>query len=489
MTSLPEMDSLPGYELRERLGRGGMSVVFRAWQPSLNRDVALKVLLPELSEDASFIDQFLREARTVGNLQHVHIVPIFDYGVVAPYSYLVMPLLSGGTLVERVLRKPVERALLIDLVEVAQFLVRISDALDYAHQRGIVHCDIKPANILFDQHGMPFLSDFGIASMVSSKTQPFDRMEYLAGSILYLAPELWNGEAPLPSVDQYALALVVYTLLAGVHPFSAEQASPAAVMYGHMHEQPIGLDALRREVSAETAEVVARAMSKKPADRYPTVSLFARAFERSVFKDQGGQFIVDNRSDQDNKSASVPTWALASTRIARHEPVRATRRGLAYQRIPTERVFISYRRADSSISVGRLYERLVKEFGSELIFRDIDSIPLGANFKEYLADVIRGCMVSVVMIGPQWLSMQDDFKRRRLDNPDDFVRVEIEMALMIGIPVIPVLVDGAFMPSTSDLPPSLAPLVFCNGLALRTDPDFVNDTARLISGLRAYVYA
>jgi formylglycine-generating enzyme required for sulfatase activity len=152
-------------------------------------------------------------------------------------------------------------------------------------------------------------------------------------------------------------------------------------------------------------------------------------------------------------------------------------------------VFISYRREDSRHQAGRLYDRLVAHFGSEQVFKDVDSIPLGLDFREVLTERVAGCDVFIAVIGDAWLSIAGKSGTRRLDDPGDFVRIEIEAALSRRIPVIPVLVGDSSVPQADELPESLRGLSFRNGLPVRPDPDFHNDMDRLIRGIEDVVSA
>lgn len=152
-------------------------------------------------------------------------------------------------------------------------------------------------------------------------------------------------------------------------------------------------------------------------------------------------------------------------------------------------IFLSYRRDDSAETAGRLFDRLAQQFGRAAIFKDVDSIPPGANFAHYISGVMQGCSVVLAVIGPRWLNATDASGRRRLDDPSDFVRIEIETALARGIPVIPVLVQGATMPPSEALPPSLRELALRNAIPARPDPDFHADVARLIAALTPLVPA
>lgn len=146
-------------------------------------------------------------------------------------------------------------------------------------------------------------------------------------------------------------------------------------------------------------------------------------------------------------------------------------------------IFSSYRRADSASETGRLYDRLVERYGRTQVFKDVDSIPAGVDFSDYIAESIQASDVALVVIGPRWLSASSGFAQRRLDDPADFVRIEIETALRLGVPVIPVLVGGASLPSARRLPESLRPLLRQNGLQLRQDPDFSHDAERIFAAV------
>lgn len=147
------------------------------------------------------------------------------------------------------------------------------------------------------------------------------------------------------------------------------------------------------------------------------------------------------------------------------------------------KVFISYRRDDSADATGRIYDWLTARLGPQAIFRDVDDIPFGVDFKKYLEDTVSQCAMMLVVIGPQWLNIPDDTGKRRLDDPRDFVRIEVETALKRDIPVIPLLVSGANMPDADHLPSSLSNLAYRNGISIRRDPDFRPDMERLIGAL------
>jgi len=151
------------------------------------------------------------------------------------------------------------------------------------------------------------------------------------------------------------------------------------------------------------------------------------------------------------------------------------------------KIFISYRRQDSADVTGRIYDRLALPFGKKKVFKDVDSIPLGVDFRQFVDEIVGNCDILIAVIGDQWLKTEGSEGKCRLDDPRDLVRIEIESALKRGIPVIPVLVQGATVPSDNDLPASLKGLVYRNGIPVRPDPDFHKDVDRLISGMNAHL--
>jgi uncharacterized membrane protein YeaQ/YmgE (transglycosylase-associated protein family) len=175
----------------------------------------------------------------------------------------------------------------------------------------------------------------------------------------------------------------------------------------------------------------------------------------------------------------APEMAPASLPLSK--PVQARR---PWQK-PEDKIFVSYRRDDSLDVTGRIYDRLLKEYSDKTVFRDMDSIPLGFDFRQHIDKLISECSVCVVVIGNRWLTVTDKTGQRRLDDPKDHVRIEIESALRRNVRVVPLLIGGAEMPSIDDLPPSLHDLAFRNGTHIRPDPDFHRDVDRLVAGLRS----
>lgn len=267
-----ESTILGKYQILEEIGRGGFATVYRARDPVLGREVALKVLDPLLVRDPSLVERFKHEAQTAAVLQHPNLVTIFDLGEAEGRMYIVAELLSGGDLRQRLAKG---RLPLPDLVTVVE---QIGAALDYAHEQGMVHRDVKPSNILFDARGRAKLSDFGIVKAVSG-TQ-ITTTGVALGTPEYMAPEQAEGKPVDGRTDLYALGVMAYEMVTGRVPFTGD--TPSVVHYKHVHEPPLSPSAVDPMVPAEVSEVVLKALSKAPSDRYGTAAEFSGALCAAV---------------------------------------------------------------------------------------------------------------------------------------------------------------------------------------------------------------
>jgi len=259
--------ALGPYQLIERIGRGGMGTVYRAYHPALDRLVAIKVLPEAFSDDSEFTERFLQEARSVARLKHPNILQVFDFDQSDGRSYLVMELVEGGRLSDR-LGRP------MDLREVIRLLAPIASALDYAHAHGIVHRDIKPANILLHVDGTPVLADFGLAKL-ASQTRSLTASGTVVGTPEYMSPEQSAGEPLWPPSDRYSLAIVAYEMLTGRVPFQAD--TPAAVLLSHLNKAVPPAVELRGELSGHIEAALQRGLAKVPEERYPSATAFIAA--------------------------------------------------------------------------------------------------------------------------------------------------------------------------------------------------------------------
>ena len=266
--------SIGSYELIGLVGRGGMGEVWRARHRRLaGREAAIKVLPAVLAADPDFLRRFEREANSAASLNHPHILPVWDYGEQDGVPYLVMPLVTGGTLKEQRLGHLSPRDFL-------PLFRQLADALDYAHSRGIVHRDVKPGNILFDEHERLYLADFGIAKAMQSSEPQLTGTGIGVGTPEYIAPEQVRGRAVSQS-DIYALGIVVYEMLTGHVPYQGS--TPVEVSIKHLTAVPPPLSARNPALPARVDEVVGRALAKEPADRHQTAGAFIGALE-AVFE-------------------------------------------------------------------------------------------------------------------------------------------------------------------------------------------------------------
>lgn len=277
MGLMPDLrgSTLGQYEIRGKIGEGGMAAVYRAYQPLLDREVAIKVLPSALAaQDAQYEARFRREAATAAALEHPHIVPIIEYGTQDGISFVVMRLLKGGSLRDRIALRQQNETDLPNLTEVVALVRQIAAALDYAHTRNVIHRDIKPSNIMFDEAGSPYVVDFGIAKVLDAAEHLTEKGQTI-GTPSYMAPEQWRAEAPVPATDQYAVGILTYALLTGHTPF--ESPTPYGLMHLHLNQPAPSLMILRDDLPPMVDDAIQRAIAKRPDDRYDTVTAFAEA--------------------------------------------------------------------------------------------------------------------------------------------------------------------------------------------------------------------
>jgi len=277
--------NLRGYELQECLGQGGFGAVYRAFQPAVAREVAVKIILPEYANQREFILRFEAEAQLVARLEHPYIVPLYDFWRDPEGAYLVMRLIRGGNLRHAINKQA------IDLVKTLNALDQISQALDIAHRQHVVHRDLKPDNILLDEEGNAYLSDFGIAQVLKTETGEDNQpgTDTLTGSMGYISPEQARGDALSPRSDIYSLAVIAYELLAGRHPFY--QFSPTIQMVKHLTENLPPIAHFRADLPSRVDEVLHRATAKKPDERFGTAGDFIHALKIALGE---GNYIVQS---------------------------------------------------------------------------------------------------------------------------------------------------------------------------------------------------
>ncbi len=285
-----------GYRIDALVGRGGGGVVYRATHRRLGRTDALKLLAPELTADQEFRRRFEREALMAGGLDHPHIIPVYDAGEADGVLYLAMRFVHGSDLATMIEHSNG----VLDLRRTCAILRQVASALDAAHKKGLVHRDVKPGNILVDhvayegREEHAYLSDFGLTRGFAGTSLS---ATMVAGTPWYMAPERFRGVPTAPAIDVYALGCVAYACLAGSPPFAGD--SIESVIAGHLHEPPPKISDYRADLSAGVDTVLAKAIAKEPADRYPSCGAFVAALHNEIHTDAVSSAVA-------NSPASAP---------------------------------------------------------------------------------------------------------------------------------------------------------------------------------------
>ncbi len=262
------------YEIRQRLGVGGMARVFMGWDTSLERQVAIKILHEHLVEDSTFKERFEREAKLVATLNHPNIVQIYDYDSISlnqhMVCYMVMPYFPGTTLTD-VLNETITQGKTLPNERILEIILELCSALGYAHSRGMVHRDVKPANIMFDEHNRAILTDFGIARLKEGVNLTQDGAT--VGTPAYISPEQAAGLPVDSRTDLYSLGIIVYEMLAGELPFTGD--SLFSLILQHINAPIPSLPSTIPKANARIQSFIFKALAKDPKDRYQTAAEFA----------------------------------------------------------------------------------------------------------------------------------------------------------------------------------------------------------------------
>lgn len=256
------------YQLIQNIGNGGMAVVYHARDLMLERPVAIKVLRQDYSRDEAFRERFRTEAKAAANLTHPNIVTVHDFGFDSDRLYLVMEYVPGTdlkTILKERVRLPVEEAVNI--------IIQASAGIGYAHRAGLIHCDVKPHNILVSPDQRVKVTDFGIARAMAS-IQPDEKHDVVWGSPLYFSPEQASGAAPSPASDVYSLGVVLYELITGRLPFNSSDASELARF--HREAVPVPPRRLNPDVPVALEQIIMKVLAKEPSARYRTADQLGR---------------------------------------------------------------------------------------------------------------------------------------------------------------------------------------------------------------------
>lgn len=292
------------YRLIKQQGLGGMAIVYHAYDVTLERDVALKLIRSDAfaeDEHGRLMKRFEREARAQSRFSHPNIVPVYDYGEFEGMPYLVMAFFPGGTLKDKT-GKPVE------IMQAIDWVIPIADALSYAHQRGVIHRDVKPSNILFDEKNHPILTDFGIAKLLEESDGTLTDTGFGVGTPDYMAPEQWQGQADAAS-DQYALGVVLYELLTGKKPFAAE--TPVAVALKQLNDPLVQPSVYAPTIPDEVEKVLYKALASDPGDRYENMAAFQKALIK--LRPYLPDLIQERKQRIESGEISVPSLEVATS--------------------------------------------------------------------------------------------------------------------------------------------------------------------------------
>jgi serine/threonine protein kinase len=309
-----DLEKFGRYEVKSELGQGGMASVYHAYDPIFERDVAIKVLPSVFLHDPQFRKRFDREAKTIASLEHPAIVPVYDFGEENELPYIVMRYMAGGSLADRMK----QGALPLD--ETIKIIGRLAPALDAAHARGIIHRDIKPGNILFDQYGNAFLSDFGIARITQQSGATLTG-DTIVGTPTYMSPEQIHGNKAIDGrSDIYSLGVLTFQMLTGQAPYTAD--TPAKLMMMHVMEAIPSAQQMRADLDPGCDQVIAKAMAKDPDDRFSTAEEFATSLAQVNLEPGQQSYLSKQTLDTGSQAATItnqdqaiPT-RIAATRIA-----------------------------------------------------------------------------------------------------------------------------------------------------------------------------
>ncbi|MBI1276744.1 MAG: protein kinase [Anaerolineaceae bacterium] len=273
-------DSLIGkkigeFVIEERLGQGAMATVYKAFETSINRHVALKVIKLDETQQEEFRQRFAREAEVIAKLEHIHILPIYAYGINEEIAYLAMRWLRGGSLSEMLKRGN------IPLEQTAHIFQQVAQGLAFAHSKGIIHRDLKPSNIMLDDAGNAYLTDFGLAKLTEQSGE-ITRSGTIVGTPAYMSPEQLRGEPLDHRSDLYSLGVILYNMVAGRLPFDTSTSDLVSIIYQHLEKPPTPPREFNPNTPPAVEEVVLKALQKDRKDRFNSAIEMSRALNLAV---------------------------------------------------------------------------------------------------------------------------------------------------------------------------------------------------------------
>lgn len=341
------------YEVVEKIGSGGMATVFKAYQPKLDRHVAIKVMHQNIAQDTNFLARFEREARIVARLDHPHIVPIYDFDEVEGQPFLVMKYVEGRTLKNILRDGPMQSDQTLKIVE------EIGDALQYAHERGILHRDIKPSNILIDERGHAYLTDFGLAR-IAQQGESTMSVDVMLGTPHYISPEQAQGQNDVDSrTDVYSLGIVMYELVTGRVPFFGD--TSYAIIHSQINTPPQPPHEINPDIPLEVEAVLLKALEKDREKRYSSPADLVRAYQQAIH----GQSIAAPTS-QVAPRGQTPTPVLPNGTFWDGLRQRFENFGQGMEAFgeAMEREFADFDKVTANMTDGEKWEESKRRFGS-----------------------------------------------------------------------------------------------------------------------------
>ena len=301
------------YKLVQYLGYGAMARVYKAFHTELRRYAAVKVLHPHFSSDPDFLLQFKAEAQNLARLRHPNIVQVYDASVAGNYPYLVMEFIDGITL-KFLIEEYSEKRVRIPLIRTLRTIYSVGLALAYAHQRNIIHRDVKPSNIMIEESGRVVLADFGLAKLTTRRSDT--ETGTIKGTPAYMAPEQALGRASNPRSEIYSLGVIFYELLTGRQPYSDE--NPLAIAMKHVSDPLIPPRAVVPEIPEEVEKIVIRAMIKNPNERYSTAKDFLQDLTKVRLKIKTTRLPTASLSSLQLSSDKIASWTTPDRPEGRH---------------------------------------------------------------------------------------------------------------------------------------------------------------------------
>ena len=262
------------YQIIKSIGQGGMAKIYLAYQPSVKREVAIKVLASDLQENASFVNRFAKEVEVIAHLQHPQIIPVYDFGKQDDELYIVMAYMRGATLAERIDNAPKG----LPDKETIRLMDLICEGLDYAHSKGVVHRDLKPNNILMDENNHPYIADFGLAKLTEGKLELTNTM--MTGTAAYMAPEIAQSGKSTKRADIYALGIILFEMLTGRLPFQGE--TPYKMFSAHINKPVPNIRKFRPDLPQAVQAVIEKTLAKNPVNRFETAGQMIADFKAAM---------------------------------------------------------------------------------------------------------------------------------------------------------------------------------------------------------------